>query len=202
MEDLSSRLYYSVVDDNADELRRLIENGADVNQIFEDSDRISTKSILHIASEKGRLDCVKVLLENGASVNVRDPWGITPIRFCINADNEEIADLLIRQDNDIADSKDKYGKSVLHAAVEEGSEKFVKLFLRNGADVDITTDVGVTPLMTLMTTKGLDNYFVIMKILVDAGADIHAHDFRDKRTALHVRLLLQIIPDNTRGICM
>lgn len=186
MEDLSSRLYYSVVDDNIDDLRRLIENGADVNQIFEDSDRISTKSILHIASEKGRLGCVKVLLENGASVNVRDPWGITPIRFCINADNEEIAELLITQDKESADSQDKYGKSVLHAAVEEGSEKFVKLFLRNGADVDITTDVGVTPLMTLMTTKGLDNYFVVMKILIDAGADIHAHDFRDKRTALHL----------------
>lgn len=188
MEDLSALLYKSIVDDNCEELRRLISNGADVNQVFEDIARISTKSILHMACEKGRTDCVKVLLENGAKVNARDPWGMTPLRYCIAADRDEVAGILIKNEPDIADSQDKYGKSVLHAAVEEGSEKFVRLLLDLGADPNISTDFGVTPLMMLMSAKGVSNYYLIMNILLENGADVHLRDLQEKRSALHVSL--------------
>lgn len=186
MGDLSARLYHSICDSNCTELQRLIDNGADVNQIFEDYANISTKSILHIACEKGKIDCVKILLENNAIVNIRDKWGMTPIRYCLSTDYDDIAVVLIQKDPEAVDSQDKYGKSVLHAAVEDGSEKFVRLLVRMGADVNITTDFGVTPLMTLMSSKNTDNYFLLMNILIDAGADVLAEDYRNKRTALHL----------------
>lgn len=188
MEDLSASLYHSICDDDCVELQRLIDRGADVNQIFEDYANISTKSILHIACEKGKLDCVKILLENNAKVNIRDKWGMTPIRYCLSTDYDEIADVLMRKDPDTADSQDKYGQSVLHAAAEEGSEKFMRLLLRMGADPNITTDFGVTPLMSLMSAKTVTNYIILMNILIDAGADVLVQDLRDKRTALHVSM--------------
>lgn len=189
MEDLSASLYHSICDDDCVELQRLIDRGADVNQIFEDYANISTKSILHIACEKGKLDCVKILLENNAKVNIRDKWGMTPIRYCLSTDYDEIADVLMRKDPDTADSQDKYGKSVLHAAAEEGSEKFMRLLLRMGADPNITTDFGVTPLMSLMSAKTVTNYIILMNILIDAGADVLVQDLRDKRTALHLAVI-------------
>jgi ankyrin repeat protein len=121
-------------------------------------------------------------------VNIRDKWGMTPIRYCLSTDYDEIADVLMQKDPDTADSQDKYGTSVLHAAAEEGSEKFMRLLLRMGADPNITTDFGVTPLMSLMSAKSVTNYFILMNILIDAGADVLVQDLRDKRTALHVSM--------------
>jgi ankyrin repeat protein len=53
-----------------------------------------------MACEKGKLDCVKILLENNAMVNIRDKWGMTPIRYCLSTDYDEIADVLMQKDPD------------------------------------------------------------------------------------------------------
>lgn len=42
-------------------LRQLLNSGADVNTYYQDTSLISSKSILHMCCEKGRIDCVRVI---------------------------------------------------------------------------------------------------------------------------------------------
>ena len=71
---------------------------------------------------------------------------------------------------------------------------FVMYFIifQNNADVDVTTDYGMTPLMTACSTKGLDETAMntIVQLLVEYGADHEMKDYRNKRTALQVKSAL------------
>ncbi len=55
---------------NASEALKLIEGGIDINGISVDGWRP-----IHVAAQEGHLDCVRVLVENDADVNVQDEVG-------------------------------------------------------------------------------------------------------------------------------
>ena len=64
------------------------------------------------------------------------------------------------------------------------------IIFQNNADVDVTTDYGMTPLMTACSSKGVDETAMntIVRLLVEYGADHEMKDYRNKRTALQVNL--------------
>ena len=72
--------------------RFLIERGADPN-ISVSSDDGSTP--LHGASEGGRIEVARVLLEHGANVEVKDKKGRTPLDVASEGQREEIVKLLL-----------------------------------------------------------------------------------------------------------
>jgi ankyrin repeat protein len=49
---------------------------------------------LHLASDRGHLEVVKLLLEKGADKSIKDPDDFTPKALAEIAGNREIADLL------------------------------------------------------------------------------------------------------------
>ena len=57
---MDADIYKAVQTNDPTELKQLLNSGGDVNTIYQDLSLISTKSILHIGCEKGRIDCVKV----------------------------------------------------------------------------------------------------------------------------------------------
>ncbi|MDR0333005.1 MAG: ankyrin repeat domain-containing protein [Dysgonamonadaceae bacterium] len=68
----------------------LIENKTDVNRIVSHNGRTP----IFYALEKGNIQSVKLLLENGANVNIRDNDGITPLSIAILQDDQYITLLL------------------------------------------------------------------------------------------------------------
>jgi ankyrin repeat protein len=50
---------------------------------------------LHEATDKGLLDFMSILIENGASVNETDPWGDTPLHFACVLDRLDAIDILL-----------------------------------------------------------------------------------------------------------
>lgn len=56
---IQEALYNAIDENNLVCLRQLLEQGANVDQFYEDDQNISSKSILHIACGKGRTECVK-----------------------------------------------------------------------------------------------------------------------------------------------
>jgi ankyrin repeat protein len=73
------------------------------------------RTCLHIASSRGNLEIVRVLLDYGASPNIRDCVGNLPIHLAIISSQVPVVTLLLESGTDIH-SLDLNGKTVLHLA--------------------------------------------------------------------------------------
>lgn len=122
---------------------------------------------MHLAVAEGQLQAVRVLLDRGAYVEVKDRWGNTPLLDCLKLQDGPIATLLIEKgasvkSNDFSLVKDaaendtgllhlacvKAGvdpnscdydrRSVLHTLCAAGDFKAVQALLAAGADVNFT----------------------------------------------------------------
>ena len=91
-------------------------------------------------------EIVKLLVQNGAKVNVRDNNGKTPVQLaCCNRDIK-VLQFLIQNgaDTSIFNEKDKYGRTALHYAHRAGRLPLIKLLVENGANVDAQNNEGKT----------------------------------------------------------
>jgi ankyrin repeat protein len=110
-------------------------------------------SPLQYAARDGRLEAAKILLDNGADINLVEANGITPLITAIVNNRVEMARLLIDRGADIK-AADWYGRTPLWAAVEtrnmdldnatfENSIErapfldLIKVLLDNGADPNV-----------------------------------------------------------------
>ena len=108
-------------------VKRLLDEGVDVNTKF----RYGTTA-LFFACDHGHVDVVKVLLDKGADLTVKDSfYGFTPLRLAVSPaqkkkpEHTEIAKLLIVRG---APGKD----DALSGAVEEGNAALTKFILDTG----------------------------------------------------------------------
>uniref|UniRef100_A0A0B7A4Z4 Uncharacterized protein n=1 Tax=Arion vulgaris TaxID=1028688 RepID=A0A0B7A4Z4_9EUPU len=171
------KLHQAVKEDNANIVSTLIENGADVNIVyqqetaftravtgkyFNSADVIITsrqfdpnsknqfeKSPLFVAAKVGRVDYVKKLLNMGAQVNDADIRGNTPLSACTWDDHHEVAEVLIQSGANV-DQADHLGQTPLHRACSNVSLKVVQILLRHNCDVDLQTREKKTALMTAL----------------------------------------------------
>lgn len=144
-------------------LKLLLDSGASVNA----KDDRSGKTILHHASESGRIAACSLLIERGVDLDARDRYGHTALMVAAGRGHKEVAELLLTSG---ADTKavDKQGWTALHFAVYRGSEnhEICQILLTAGADVDARDATGKTPLM--LTASGNTNAMIA---LLEAGAD-------------------------------
>jgi ankyrin repeat protein len=124
----------------------------------------------------------KLLLEKGASINVRSIKGSLPIHLSTDI---ESTNLFIDYGADI-NARDFSQASPLHHYVYFGSD-LVDFAIKKGADVNAKDIDGRTPLINLSRTMGFDtddNIEIIKtaEILLNAGADIKWKD-KDGMTA-------------------
>lgn len=183
---MEETLYHAVSTNNVEKLQDLIANGANVDEVYTDFQNISTKSVLHICCEKGRLECAQVLVDSGAFLGIHDKWGQTPLMYCMTVQYPEIGKILLEREPDLVDHCDVYGKTPLHCASESDSIECVQLLLEYGADIDGQNNAGMTPLMTCINSNNLEDHVSMVKVLLKAGPTINKKDYRSKRTILHV----------------
>lgn len=183
---MDGRMYKAIADNDVIELKRLIRRGGDVNLYYIDLQGISTKSLLHIACEKGRIDCVRVLLDAKADIVPRDAWRQTPLMFCMQAHYYEVAEVLLDRCPSQINIPDTFGKMALHCAAESGCEESVDLLIKYGADVNAQTSEGNTPLMCLCLAKEVEGGVKVLQILVNAGSNMEMRDYHGGRTSLQV----------------
>ena len=148
----------------------LIKQGASVNA-FDKRDRRA----LHWASYMGHENVVRILLDNGAEVNIRDKDLYTPLH-AVNIDWNN-------HDNIIMGFKVSWNWSIeysfnylvinlflLQAAASGQSTSVVQLLLGANADCNSTNAFGNTPLHT----SCLNGYELVSCKLTAAGASISA----------------------------
>lgn len=104
-------------------MKALIQGGADVNGVFDPNSWGYTS--LHSAAEKGNLDVVNFLLDNGANINAKDVDNQTPLLVA----NDKVVRTLVERGARIY-IKDNKGKTVIDYAQKAGvqSQWLVPLF--------------------------------------------------------------------------
>lgn len=124
----------------------LLASGANVNT--KDIDYSLTP--LHGATLFGKLDVVKVLLQNGSLVDAKDINGATALHFAACYEEFKIAKELLRNGAPV-NAVTKDGWTPLHsicysASPVYNSVQMVELLLQNGADRNARTNKNETPL--------------------------------------------------------
>ncbi|XP_044738962.1 uncharacterized protein LOC123300452 [Chrysoperla carnea] len=175
-------LFYAILG-NDDNVKFLIESGADVNHKDE-----SNQTPLFVAIEKEKFECVQVLINNGADVNIKMcRHGITPIMHAIQNSNLDILKFLIDKCKADIDIFDNNSWSPLHHAanIPDNDDKKLKiieyLFSKN-VDVNITNCRGCTPFyLSILSLYEINSYFYIdnedsveiIELLLENDAEIN-----------------------------
>jgi len=159
---------------------------------------------LHHAAANGEIEQVKLLISQGADVNVKDSAGQTPLNYAARKGHKEIVELLLANGADV-NARDRMSKtpvehamggnhreivqlliskgadiSPLHLALYMKDETKAKSLIEGGADVNKRTPFGITPLH-MAAVAGLKD---IAELLIEKGADVNAKPNWDW-TALH-----------------
>ena len=142
-------------------IKRLIEDGADVNEIGEFCWALNDGvpfgcfggTALHFAET---CEIIELLVENGADVHARDDWGTTPLH---SAMTREAAECLIENGADV-NARNDWGDTPLHYMSDA---EVVAPLIENGADVNIRNEDGDTPLDSLIKDGLYDDVIAALK---------------------------------------
>ena len=133
---------------------------------------------LTIAAEKGNMEIIKMLVEDGKAV-VNDPssYGVTPLIAAAEAGNDKVVEYLIAQGADVT-AKDDLGKTALIYAIGFDNPKLISSLIKlDNKAVNLPDNSGNTPLI-YAAQKGLVNN---IKLLLANGAKV---DYRNPATGL------------------
>src|SRR5206468_3141538 len=143
----------------ADELRRLLEAHPDLLDA-RGVDRAG-QTALHRAAWNDRIECVRVLLDAGADVSIRD-----------YADHAAAVRGFVERDRGLLGarmSRSEHRRTPLHHAATLDRADMVRLLIDLGADVAATDDTGATPLTAAALRAGAP---AIVAMLERAGAKL------------------------------
>ncbi len=134
-------------------------------------------SPLHFALYMKDRAKAKSLIEGGADVNKRTPYGTTPLPYvttplhrAIDAGFKDIAELLIEKGANV-NAKDKWDWPPLHSAVSADLKDIAELLIEKGADVNAKIHWDWTPLHSAVY-----GHNEIVELLIAKGANVKARD--------------------------
>jgi ankyrin repeat protein len=145
------RLHAAAISANSGEVKRLISEGADVNEQLDqdiNGHQDAAGSPLHVALRNcagddpafggghRHLETVKVLLAAGADIRSRRRWEGTPLHDAARFGFIHIADLMISCGADVNSKEDSEGRTPLHLAAANDRLRMVEYLLSKGANID------------------------------------------------------------------
>lgn len=150
----------------------LIGEGADPNVVD-----YAGQTPLFEAGGGGRIDNVKALLDVGAEVGRRDALRRTALHRVVKQPFPEIVALLVEHGIPL-EARDQSGRTALNTACEaKRYPDVVATLIAAGADVNTADETGDTPL------HNAANDPEILRLLIDAGADVRAVEWKAGRLA-------------------
>jgi len=157
--------------DKAKTIRILLENGADVN-VQDESWRETRLTPLMYAVMQGDASLVQAFLAKGARPDLKNRDGETALSLAKKEGLEYIAQLLQQTESGTNGSSRQtdLSRHPLFKAVQEGRLDKVKNLTAKGADVNMRTGRGSTPLMFAADGNAIE----IVRYLLKHGADINA----------------------------
>ncbi|XP_044751709.1 ankyrin-3-like [Coccinella septempunctata] len=160
-------LHGAVQENDASLVRKLLNEGADVNYMD-----INSGTPLHAAAENGNIEITQILLEYRADIRAKDKYGRTTIDTAFWNGGEALASALLEELDDINISINNRDDTPLHLAVELGYPELVKAILKRGGEVNAKKYRGKTPLHVACAVGN----GAIARSLLEFGADYNCKD--------------------------
>jgi uncharacterized protein len=156
-------VFEDIVSGKVTKLRQFLDRGGNPNLYF------------HAAVNSGAIDCVKLMIDRGANINLAGDEGVTPLMTSVRVtyrNGLEITKLLVKRGAKINAQADRGITPLMYAAwsvadhYEDEYVNVVQFLIQHGAKVNIKNKMGDTP---LSIAKG-GNYRKIVATLKKAGA--------------------------------
>ncbi|MHB9133013.1 MAG: ankyrin repeat domain-containing protein [Armatimonadota bacterium] len=173
---------------DADALRALLE----VDPLLVNTMDEQGITPLHYAATEGHAAVVSLLLDYGATVNVKATrWGgRTPLHKAAEGGHAEVASLLLTRGADLH-SKNRNGRTSLHLAAGRGHATIAQLLLQRGTEVNARDTDGKTPLHLAATPE-------VAQILLQHGAQLDKRDNYGRTPVAEIEMLLNELPEDQR----
>jgi ankyrin repeat protein len=169
--ELNEELHYSVSRKDMDQIRLLLELGADINW---KSERGNTALIE--SSYSGKNEITEFLISKGAKTNIQSNNGKTALWVASFFQNREIVETLLEagadtnlKTNNIDKLADPYAETALIVSCEKKDRKIAELLINSGADVNWIEADGSTALINACIFK---SDIELVKLLINNGADL------------------------------
>lgn len=122
------------------------------------------------------LEVLKILIENGADINVLDEQDSAPINIAARRNQTRIVRMLINRGADV-NLKGKSGDSPLNSAAgHPRNSKLIEILISNGADVNVKGACGNTPLHDSIYSGSSE----VLETLIKSGAHVNAKNDEGK----------------------
>ena len=172
-----------------------LENGAKPN-VGDNTSHMCTSQYQHSTA-------VKILLKYTADPDLCDASGQTPLLHAIRYDVCDIRTIkLLLQDGAQTDLLDNSGNTALGIAISNGRSNEAMLLIKHGADINLKSEAGMTPLMKavnyydgfwdddpILDLKYIQRKaYILTNLLLENGAMIDIQN-KNKRTALMLACL-------------
>eukprot|EP00928_Gymnodinium_smaydae_P036751 TRINITY_DN25647_c0_g1_i1.p1 TRINITY_DN25647_c0_g1~~TRINITY_DN25647_c0_g1_i1.p1 ORF type:complete len:812 (+),score=218.47 TRINITY_DN25647_c0_g1_i1:125-2560(+) len=155
-------LLSATMDGNYERMKVILESGMCGADVW-DADNCTP---CYLAASHNRVDCLRLLLENRADVNIETLDGVTPLSIAVQQKNLESVQFLLESGADVHVAADNEATPAFWACAVNAIEE-LKLLLQYDADPNDAEDDGTT----CLHAAAEDDHDEIVQILLDAEAD-------------------------------
>ena len=169
-DDIRKNYIQSLRENNAEDVQIWLTSGAPVDIRLQKG-----RTPLHIATNNGQLEIVKMLLRYKANINAKDAEDFTPLHYAASRHNKEILEHLIRNGANL-EAKDVKGFTPIHNALVNLKFSNVIHLMKHGAklnnefSLEANDEYGIKVLHWAI----LEGEINIAKKLLEHGADVDA----------------------------
>jgi len=147
---------------NLKEVRRQLAWGVNANK----RNFFTRDTLLIEAADNGHMDVVKLLIENGAGVNLKGEAWYGPLHAAAAKGHIEVVNILLENG---ADVNIFHQNKPLHNAAMNGHIEVARILLAHGADINAKGTDEASPLHTAVS----NNQLAMLKWLLSKGANVN-----------------------------
>ncbi len=170
-----SPLHVAIMEEKANCVKALLDGGSDPNLLDTTG---WGEPPLHMACRRGKVAMAKILIANGAKINMKSRACLLPLHEAVRKGNDDVVTMLL--DLGAAPNETNcLGLTALHISCAQGQTKAVSILLAKGSNTFCSDSEQNTPLHM----ASLRGYGQIVDILLKHGCPIDART-KNKATAL------------------
>ena len=154
------------------DLTGLAETLLDRGTLVDARDDSYDLTALHCAAIRGHVATLRLLLDRGASIDMPNKWGDTPLMMATQEEHKDSVQFLLEKGADV-DRQNRYRWTALCLAASSGHQSIMELLLKKGVDINERTYGGGTALIAAAESGHEDS----VQFLLKNGADVNGQGY-------------------------